>query len=114
MTLTPDNLDRLLADLTAPPPDTGDLWRKALESPSAQPAARPSRIAALFRTALPNSALAAVLIIVVMGGVVAAVLPSLGSARQSARQLKDSTQVRGIQQGLTAWAQNNSTETVPP
>src|SRR5262249_22357673 len=34
--------------------------------------------------------------------------PALGKARQSARQLKDSTQVRGIHQGLVTWAQNNN------
>jgi type II secretory pathway pseudopilin PulG len=35
-------------------------------------------------------------------------LPALGKARQSARQIKDSTQIRGVQQSLILWAQNNS------
>jgi hypothetical protein len=45
------------------------------------------------------------LIIVPMIGIL---LPALGKARQSARQLKDSTQVRGVHQGLVLWAQSNS------
>lgn len=35
-------------------------------------------------------------------------LPALGKARSSARQLKDSTQIRGIHQGMVLWGQNNS------
>jgi len=34
-------------------------------------------------------------------------LPALGKARASARQLRDATQVRGIQQGMVTWAGNN-------
>lgn len=37
----------------------------------------------------------------------AILMPALGKARQSARQLKDSTQLRGVHQGLVLWAQNN-------
>src|ERR1051325_9448534 len=33
--------------------------------------------------------------------------PARGRPRQSARQLKDSTQVRGIHQGMVVWAQSN-------
>lgn len=35
---------------------------------------------------------------------------ALARARQSARQIKDSTQLRGIHQGLIMWAQNNNDE----
>jgi hypothetical protein len=35
-------------------------------------------------------------------------LPALGKARSSARQLKDSTQVRGITQAFVVWASNNN------
>ncbi|MEO0514914.1 MAG: prepilin-type N-terminal cleavage/methylation domain-containing protein [Planctomycetota bacterium] len=34
-------------------------------------------------------------------------LPALGAARQSARQMKNSTQLRGIHQGLVVFAQSN-------
>lgn len=34
-------------------------------------------------------------------------LPSLGAARQAARQLKDSSQVRGVLQGMMLYSQNN-------
>ena len=45
------------------------------------------------------------LVIVPMIGIL---LPALGKARSSARQIKDSTQIRGIQQGMLFWAQTNS------
>lgn len=45
------------------------------------------------------------LIIVPMIGIM---LPAVGKARNSARQLKDSTQVRGVHQGMVLWAQSNS------
>jgi hypothetical protein len=35
-------------------------------------------------------------------------LPALGRARQSARQIKDATQTRGVHQGMVLWAQNNN------
>jgi len=41
---------------------------------------------------------------------VAVLLPALGKARSSARQIKDSTQVRGVHQGMVLWAQNNNDE----
>ncbi len=34
-------------------------------------------------------------------------LPALGRARASARQIKDSSQIRGIHMGMVVWAQNN-------
>lgn len=40
-------------------------------------------------------------------GLGASVLGQPGGARDAARQLKDSTQVRGIVQGMVTWAQNN-------
>jgi prepilin-type N-terminal cleavage/methylation domain-containing protein len=46
-------------------------------------------------------------VIAIIALLVGILLPALGKARQSARQLKDSTQVRGIQQGMVVWAQNN-------
>ncbi|MCE7972734.1 MAG: DUF4339 domain-containing protein [Leptolyngbya sp. PLA1] len=40
----------------------------------------------------------------------AILMPALGKAKQSAGQLKDSTQVRGVAQGMVLWAQNNRDE----
>jgi prepilin-type N-terminal cleavage/methylation domain-containing protein len=47
-------------------------------------------------------------VIAIIALLIGILLPALGKARQSARQLKDQTQVRGIMQGLVVWAQNNS------
>lgn len=49
-------------------------------------------------------------VIAIIALLIGILLPALGKARQSARQLKDSTQVRGIHQGMVMWAQNNSDE----
>jgi hypothetical protein len=38
----------------------------------------------------------------------AILLPALGKARATARQIKDSTQVRGLHQGMVLFAQNNN------
>ena len=46
-------------------------------------------------------------VIAIIALLVGILLPALGKARASARQLKDSTQVRGIQQALVVWASNN-------
>jgi prepilin-type N-terminal cleavage/methylation domain-containing protein len=46
-------------------------------------------------------------VIAIIALLIGILLPALGKARQSARQLKDQTQVRGIMQGLVVWAQNN-------
>jgi prepilin-type N-terminal cleavage/methylation domain-containing protein len=46
-------------------------------------------------------------VIAIIALLIGILLPALGKARQSARQLKDSTQVRGIHQGMVVWAQNN-------
>lgn len=46
-------------------------------------------------------------VIAIIALLVGILLPALGKARQSARQLKDSTQVRGIVQSLIVWASNN-------
>jgi type II secretory pathway pseudopilin PulG len=45
------------------------------------------------------------LILGLLGGLM---LPSLGRARSTARQIKDATQIRGIHQGLILFAQNNN------
>ena len=47
-------------------------------------------------------------VIAIIALLIGILLPALGKARQSARQLKDSTQVRGIHQGMVVWAQNNA------
>src|SRR5438477_12372064 len=47
-------------------------------------------------------------VIAIIALLIGILLPALGKARQSARQLKDQTQVRGIHQGMVTWAQNNS------
>jgi prepilin-type N-terminal cleavage/methylation domain-containing protein len=47
-------------------------------------------------------------VIAIIALLIGILLPALGKARQSARQLKDSTQVRGIHQAMVVWAQSNS------
>jgi prepilin-type N-terminal cleavage/methylation domain-containing protein/prepilin-type processing-associated H-X9-DG protein len=49
-------------------------------------------------------------VIAIIALLVGILLPALGKARQSARQLKDSTQVRGIVQGLIIYAGNNQNQ----
>jgi prepilin-type N-terminal cleavage/methylation domain-containing protein/prepilin-type processing-associated H-X9-DG protein len=49
-------------------------------------------------------------VIAIIALLVGILLPALGKARQSARQLKDSTQVRGITQSMVVWANNNAGE----
>jgi len=46
-------------------------------------------------------------VIAIIALLIGILLPALGKARRSARQLKDSTQVRGILQGMVVFAQNN-------
>jgi prepilin-type N-terminal cleavage/methylation domain-containing protein/prepilin-type processing-associated H-X9-DG protein len=46
-------------------------------------------------------------VIAIIALLVGILLPALGKARQSARQLKDSTQVRGVVQSMIVWASNN-------
>ncbi|MBL8765358.1 MAG: type II secretion system protein [Phycisphaerae bacterium] len=46
-------------------------------------------------------------VIAIIALLVGILLPALGKARQSARQLKDQTQVRNIVQSMVTWAQNN-------
>jgi prepilin-type N-terminal cleavage/methylation domain-containing protein len=46
-------------------------------------------------------------VIAIIALLIGILLPALGKARASARQLKDSTQVRGIVQSMVTWAGNN-------
>ena len=46
-------------------------------------------------------------VIAIIALLVGILLPALGKARQSARQLKDQTQVRGIVQSMVVWANGN-------
>src|SRR5690606_31364995 len=46
-------------------------------------------------------------VIAIIALLIGILLPALGKARQTARQLKDSSQVRGILQGMVIWAGNN-------
>lgn len=46
-------------------------------------------------------------VISIIGLLISILLPSLGKARASARQLKDATQIRGVHQSLVIWGQNN-------
>lgn len=97
MTLTPDNLEQHLADLTAAPEAESTLWQRVLDNP--HPMRRPSLRRILVRP-IPHPALAACLVILVGALLVGILLPSLGRPRQAARQLRDSTQIRGIGQAL--------------
>ena len=49
-------------------------------------------------------------VIAIIGLLISILLPSLGKARATARQLKDATQIRGIHQSLVIWAQSNQGE----
>jgi prepilin-type N-terminal cleavage/methylation domain-containing protein len=46
-------------------------------------------------------------VIAIIALLIGILLPALGKARQTARQLKDASQVRGILQGMVIWAGNN-------
>jgi prepilin-type N-terminal cleavage/methylation domain-containing protein len=46
-------------------------------------------------------------VIAIIALLIGILLPALGKARAAARQIKDSTQVRGVHQGMVLWAQNN-------
>ncbi|MCC6229151.1 MAG: prepilin-type N-terminal cleavage/methylation domain-containing protein [Phycisphaerales bacterium] len=46
-------------------------------------------------------------VIAIIALLIGILLPALGKARASARQLKDQTQVRGIVSAMALWAQNN-------
>lgn len=46
-------------------------------------------------------------VIAIIALLIGILLPALGKARASARQIKDSTQVRGVHQGMVIFAQNN-------
>ncbi len=46
-------------------------------------------------------------VIAIIALLIGILLPALGKARASARQLKDSTQIRGVHQGMVLFAQNN-------
>ncbi len=47
-------------------------------------------------------------VIAIIALLIGILLPALGKARATARQLKDSSQVRGMMQGLVLFAQNNN------
>jgi prepilin-type N-terminal cleavage/methylation domain-containing protein len=47
-------------------------------------------------------------VIAIIALLIGILLPALGKARAAARQIKDSTQVRGVHQGMVLWAQNNN------
>lgn len=47
-------------------------------------------------------------VIAIIALLIGILLPALGKARASARQIKDSTQIRGIHQAMVLWANNNS------
>jgi prepilin-type N-terminal cleavage/methylation domain-containing protein len=49
-------------------------------------------------------------VIAIIALLVGILLPALGKARASARQLKCSTQVRGVVQSCVIWAQNNASQ----
>ncbi|MBL8963463.1 MAG: prepilin-type N-terminal cleavage/methylation domain-containing protein, partial [Phycisphaerae bacterium] len=47
-------------------------------------------------------------VIAIIALLIGILLPALGKARATARQVKDSSQVRGVMQGFVVWAQNNN------
>ncbi|MFO0858194.1 MAG: prepilin-type N-terminal cleavage/methylation domain-containing protein [Phycisphaerales bacterium] len=47
-------------------------------------------------------------VIAIIALLIGILLPALGKARASARQIKDSTQIRGVHQGMVLFAQSNS------
>lgn len=47
-------------------------------------------------------------VIAIIGTLISLLLPALGQARRTARQLKCSTNIRSVVQGMVMWAQNNS------
>jgi prepilin-type N-terminal cleavage/methylation domain-containing protein len=47
-------------------------------------------------------------VIAVIALLIGILLPALGQARATARQVKDATQIRGIAQGMAIWAQTNN------
>lgn len=49
-------------------------------------------------------------VIAIIALLIGILLPALGKARATARQMKDSTQVRGIQQAMAIWAGNNDSK----
>ncbi|HED53003.1 MAG TPA: prepilin-type N-terminal cleavage/methylation domain-containing protein [Phycisphaerales bacterium] len=53
-------------------------------------------------------------VIAIIALLIGILLPALGKARASARQLKDATQVRGIHSGMVLWAGNNDDEYMLP
>lgn len=53
-------------------------------------------------------------VIAIIALLIGILLPALGKARASARQLRDATQVRGIQQAMVTWASNNDEEYMLP
>jgi len=53
-------------------------------------------------------------VIAIIALLIGILLPALGKARASARQLKDATQVRGIHSGMVLWAGNNDDDYMLP
>jgi type II secretory pathway pseudopilin PulG len=49
-----------------------------------------------------------VIVVVAVIVIAALLLPALGMARASSRQIQDSTQIRGIHQGMVLWVQGNN------
>ncbi len=69
------------------------------------PRGRPARSATTSERAFTLIEL--LVVIAIIGTLMSLLLPALGQARRTARQLKCSTSIRSIVQGMVMWAQNN-------
>jgi type II secretory pathway pseudopilin PulG len=100
--MKPDDLERELTGLTSYLGSETELWKKAVDAAAKPDSQRVPLVRRLSSMSLRSLATAAC-VVLICGLLVGLLVPSLGKARQSARQLKDSTQIRGLHQGLATY-----------